>query len=294
MAIDNQQVHQFLQNAEATLYNQWKRYGGHLEEYASEFVGTAFHIFAVVAVVGIMFAPSSPMGRLLPDIHLRLLCAGLLIGSSGWLVALSPFGRLSGGHINPAISLGFWTLGRMHGRDLIGYVIGQMLGGAVGVLAASAILPSLAHQVRFAVLAPAPGLTSWATFGLEVLATFALATVIFSFVASKRLMRYTPAAVTVTAGILVCLDGALSGAGLNPARWFGPAIFLSQWHLGWAYVAGPVLGTLIAAGIRLHPELIGHMPNTCKLFHDARYRSIFKHETVPTTPPPEVRNAVEP
>jgi aquaporin Z len=293
LAIEQQHAPRLIEMAEEALYIEWKRYGRHIEEYASEFVGTAFHILALVAVVGIMFGPLSPIVHAIPSQGLRLFLAGLMIGGSGALVAISPLGRLSGGHINPAISLGFWMQGRMHSRDLIGYVVSQMAGGALGVAAAALLIPGLAKSVSYAVLIPSKGLGDWATFGLEVAATFILATVVFSFVASKRFMRYTPAAVPVTAGFLVWWDGALSGAGLNPARWFGPAVSMSEWHLGWAYVLGPVTGSVLAALIRLHPNLIPHRPKTCKIYHDSRFRSIFKHEAVASSPPKHICETIE-
>jgi aquaporin Z len=101
---------------------EWKRHGRHFEEYASEFIGTAFMVFCVVAVVGLMFATGSPVPAILPSTRLRLFLTGLMLGGSGWLVAVSPPGKLSGAHINPAISFGFWLLGKMHFRDLLGYI----------------------------------------------------------------------------------------------------------------------------------------------------------------------------
>ena len=285
----DQHAPRLIEMAEEALYMEWKKYGRHLEEYACEFFGTAIHIFAVVAVVYLMFGSRSPVPLHIPSVPLRLLIAGTLIGGSGALVAISPLGKLSGAHINPAISIGFWALGRMHPRDLGGYLISQMAGGALGVFAASVVIPhSILPPVRYAVLIPEAGLSDLATFLYEVVATFVLGTVIFSFVSSKRFMRYTPAAIPVTAGFLVWWDGAISGAGLNPARWFGPAVALSEWHLGWAYVLGPIAGSLLAAVIRLHPELLPHRPKTSKLCHDSRFRSIFKHDAVATTPPAHV------
>ena len=275
--------------AEEALYIEWKKYGRHLEEYASEFFGTAFHVFAVVAMVYVMFGHQSSVPHAIPSVPLRLLICGTLIGASGALVAISPLGKLSGGHINPAISIGFWALGRMHVRDLGGYLISQMAGGALGVFIATVTIPGAMHDpVRYAVLAPKAGLSDPATFLYEVVATFVLGTVIFSFVSSQRFMRFTPAAIPFTAGFLVWWDGAISGAGLNPARWFGPAVALSQWHLGWAYVLGPIVGAVLAALPRMHVSLVPHRPKTSKICHDSRFRSIFKHDAVATTPPPHV------
>ena len=287
----NQDLHQtILDAAEEALYIQWKRNGRHFAEYASEFAGTLFLVFVLIIAVAVMFDPTSPVGQWIPSVPLRLIITGMLIGGSGWIVAISPPGRLSGAHINPAISVGFWILGRMHRRDLFWYVVFQMAGGAAGAILAKILLPHLVQPVHLALLRPAAGISAWKDFGLEVLVTFVLATVIFSFVASNKLAQYTPAAVTVSAGLLNCLDGKVSGAGMNPARWFGPAFTLCFWHLGWVYVAGPIVGALLAASIRLLPPFKSILPNTAKLFHDPRYRSIFKHETVMSTPPESVRN----
>lgn len=285
MAVKHEHAPSLVDMAEAALYTEWKKFGPHVEEYACELVGTCLHIFALVCVVGLMFSPHSPVPGAIPSKPLRLLLAGMMIGGSGALVAISPLGRLSGAHLNPAISFGFWMQGRMHTRDFAAYCFSQLVGAALGTAAAVFLFPSMAQSISDAVLRPATGLSAWSTFGLEVAATFILATVIFSFVASKRFMRYTPAAIPFTAGFLVWWDGALSGAGLNPARWFGPAVCLPEWHLGWAYVLGPMAGAFFAAFLRLHPEILSARPKTSKLFHDPRYRSIFKHDAVASTPP---------
>ena len=112
---------------ESVLYKEWKRYGTHVEEYLSEFAGTAFLLFSVVGVISTLFAASSPLPRLIPSSGLRLFIAGFFIGSAAWLVAVSPPGRLSGAHLNPAISIGFWILGKMHPKDLGGYITAQLL-----------------------------------------------------------------------------------------------------------------------------------------------------------------------
>jgi hypothetical protein len=80
----------------SVLYFEWKRHGRHLEEYASEFIGTAFMVFCVVGVVGLMFAPRSLLPAVLPSMRLRLFLTGLVLGGSGWLVAISPPGKLRG------------------------------------------------------------------------------------------------------------------------------------------------------------------------------------------------------
>lgn len=167
--------------AESALYEEWKRHGRHWEEYASEFAGTAFLLFCVVGAVAFLFGASSPLPHLLPSSALRLLLVGLFLGGASALVALSPPGRLSGAHLNPAMSLGFWLLGKMHGRDVVGYCAGQLAGAVLGTLIGRAAFGRLAREVHAASLKPGPGVGWSGTVGGEAAATFALALAVFTF-----------------------------------------------------------------------------------------------------------------
>lgn len=266
-------------------YAHWKRFGRHEAEYACEFVGTAFLLFCVVGVVSVMFGAASPVPRAIPSPSLRLFLAGLLLGSAGGIVAVSPPGRLSGAHLNPAISMGFWLLGKMHGRDVAGYVLGQMAGGLGGAFLGRWAFGRLARQVHEAALRPTAHAGLAGVFLAEMAATFALSFAIYTCVSHQCLLRWTPAIATLLVGLLVWADGSYTGAGMNPARWFGPALTTKTWLFGTAYALAPVFGALAAAGLRrvgLPPPSI---PHTGKLMHDPRYRSVFKRDTVPSSPP---------
>ncbi len=279
----------FLDDTASGLYEDWKRAGRHLEEYASEFVETTVEVFCVVGVVSILMAASSPVARALPSVPLRLLIVGLLLGGVGWLIALSPPGKLSGAHANPAVSLGFWLLGKMHTRDLGGYIVGQLAGAALGATVGVAAFGRLAAEVSHAALHPGPAVTTMGTVLGEAGATFALTFAVFTCVSHRRLRRWTPAVAMLMVGVLVWADGNYSGAGMNPARWFGPALTLADWRLAWAYIAGPLLGAATAALLRRSGLLTHPMPHTGKIVHDERYRSIFTDDVVPSRPPRSVR-----
>ncbi len=270
---------------DSVFYLEWTRYGRHLEEYASECLGTCFMVFCVVVVVGLMFGNTSPVVSWVPSERLRLFLTGLMLGGSGWLVALSPPGRLSGAHINPAISVGFWLLGKMHFRDLLGYLAGQLLGGLAGGWLGQWLFSGLASQVRDAALHPGPSVGPPGAFLAETAATFVLALVVFTFVSHPRLLHWTPAAATLIVGVLVCLDGNYSGCGINPARWLGPAAMTGVWTDFPAYVFGPVMGASLATLPRRFGWLGAPVPHTGKLYHDPRYRSVFKQDRVITSPP---------
>ncbi len=267
------------------LYVEWKRHGRHFEEYGSEFIGTAFMVCCVVGVVGLMFARGSPVVAVLPSMRLRLFLTGLVLGGAGWLVAISPPGKLSGAHINPAISIGFWVLGKMHFRDLLGYVAGQMSGGLAGAWLGHEVFPAVARQVNDAALSPGSNASLAGAFLAEALATFLLACVIFTFVSHRSLLHWTPAAATLIVGVLVCVDGNFSGCGINPARWLGPAVVSNLWRDFPAYSFGPIVGAALAALFRFLGWFGSPVPHTGKLFHDPRYRSVFKFDRAKSSPP---------
>ncbi len=252
----------------------WQReLWSHAPEYGAEFVGTAFLVFCVVGAVGLMFAPVSTLARWIPSMGVRLFLTGFVLGGAGSLVAVTPLGRLSGAHLNPAISLGFFAEKRMHVHDLFAYVAAQMAGAAVGAWGGQKTFGSLAVGVRDALNQPGHNVTVPLALGAEIIATFVLAAVVFEMLSRSRIMRWTPLAVVGVVGVIVWLDGNFSGASLNPARSFGPVLVTSIWHLYWVYVVGPSTGAVGAAlvhrfGARRHA-------NTGKLFHDHHYRSIF-------------------
>lgn len=95
----------------------------HWPEYGAELLGTAFVVFVGLSAVVFNMGKGLPMERLIPDQSIRLLITGLLFSGSGSLVAISPLGKLSGAHLNPAMSLAFWAQGKMHHYDIGGYVV---------------------------------------------------------------------------------------------------------------------------------------------------------------------------
>ena len=265
-------------------YHLWKAEGAHVKEYASEFVGTAILLFAIVGFVALWFDPRSPMPGLVTPARARLFLAGACIGGSGALIAISPPGRLSGAHLNPMMSLGFLLLGKMHPRDFAGYVVAQTAGGLLGTLAAGVALAGPARAVRFAALGPGSGIGPLACAAGELATSLVYASVVFACVSHDRWLRWTPLVSVAATSLLVGLEAPVSGAGFNPARWFGPAFATADWAHASAYVVAPLLGGLAAAVLRKaaarHPT-----PHTAKLFHDPAFRSIFRQDRAPSATP---------
>src|SRR6266498_3467079 len=108
--------------------------GFHWRIWGAEFAGTGLLILGGLSVVCFVFGRGSPVTSILPSHSARLLVTGLLFSACNSLLAVSPLGRLSGAHLNPAVTLAFRVLGRVSAQDVSGYIVAQVLGAvAVGL-----------------------------------------------------------------------------------------------------------------------------------------------------------------
>ncbi len=257
----------------------WKQL--HWPEYGAEFIGTAFLVFAGLSAVVFDFGKGLPLAELIPDAGVRRLITGLLFAGSGSLVAISPFGKTSGAHINPAVSLAFWMQGKMHHYDVIGYVIGQFLGAITGETLLVIVWHNYVRSVEYGMTLPGPAYPLWFVFSAELLLTGLLVLMIFLFVSSHRLMRWTPLMTWILVAIMVWLEAPVSGTSLNPARSAGPALLAWHWSDQWIYYVAPVVGALLAVFV-FRLIVVGERDVlTGKLFHEPGYRSIFKNVSAP-------------
>ena len=252
----------------------------HWGEYFAELLGTALMIFIGLSAVVFNMGQGLPMEKLLPNHSLRLLLTGLIFAGSGSMVAISPLGKLSGGHINPSISLAFWLQGKMHGQDFVGYVIAQFLGAIAGEALLVKVWSNYAQSVNNGMTLPGQDYALWYVFLAEVSIAFLLVLLIFIFVSTHALMRWTPLMTWIVVAMMVWLESPISGTSLNPARSFAPALLSDTWQSQWLYMIAPPLGAVMGViGFRLitfgEREIL-----TGKLFHVHHYRCIFKNTTV--------------
>ncbi len=238
-------------------------------------MGTAILLVVGLSAVCLDFGPGSPVRPLLPGASSRLLLTGLVFAGTGSLVALSPLGRLSGAHLNPAVTLAFWLRGSVHPHDLAGYICAQVIGAGVGVGVVALAWGATARAVAFGATVPQPGVSPVAALAVETLMTTVLIGVILAMVSSMRTARWTPLVVWLVAATLVWQGAPFTGTGLNPARSLWPDLFAGRLGVYWIYLLGPLAGAVAAVGAsRLLMGRVG--PVTAKLFHDPSYRSVFK------------------
>src|SRR5262245_50084168 len=213
--------------------------------YLAEFLGTALLVGIGLSVVTFFSGKGSPGLRILPEPCLRRLVTGFLFGTTGALIALSPLGKESGAHINPVVTLGFWSLKKIHTRVAAGYVLAQLLGGILGALPLLA-WGEMGRSVAFGATLPGAGYAMPLVVLGEVVTTFLLIAGLFVFLSFRKLRNYTPALFPFLYALMVCVEAPLSGTSTNPARSLAPAIVAGAWRGWWVYWVGPVLGTVLA------------------------------------------------
>ena len=209
-----------------------------LRRYAAEVVGS-FALVAIGTGAAMVSAKTQAFGH--SGIALAFgLAVTLVVASSG---------HLGGAHVNPAVTIGFWSVRRFPGRDVAPYVAAQ----CVGAVAASALLAWLLGPVG-SFGATVPSLPLLQSFVVELGYTGLLGFVIMGVATDER----TPIAVapfaigaTIFAGALV--TGPLTGGSFNPARTFGPAVVGDIWTAHWLYWLAPILGAVL--GMRLYDLL---------------------------------------
>ena len=213
----------------------------------SEFIGTGLLLAVGLSVVIFNWGQGSIVAKLLPSLPLRRAFTGFLFGTTGCLVTLSPVGRISGAHINPAVSIAFWLRGKMKTYAMAAYIISQMLGAVAGCLPLL-LWHKQGYSVGYGNTTPgSAGL--WSAYIGETITTACLITVIFIFVGSKKLRNYTPYTMPFLYSIMVWAETVYSGCSTNPARSFGPAVVSHMFTAYWLYIAAPLSGTLFVTAI---------------------------------------------
>ncbi|HWY36008.1 MAG TPA: MIP family channel protein, partial [Nitrosopumilaceae archaeon] len=160
------------------------------------------------------------------------------------------FGHVSGAHINPAVTISMLVTRRIGIKDGIAYIIFQLIGAIAAAASLKAILPDLGAKVNFGTQGgPSELLNHSVISGLavEIILTFFLVTVIFMTAVHKKAPAGMYGLAIGGMIFLIHLVGVpLTGASVNPARTFGPALISGYWDYHWIYWAGPIIGAIIA------------------------------------------------
>lgn len=247
----------------------------HLPEYFAEFVGTAIMMAIGIGAVTLMFAAATPMRAWIPSDDVRRLITGIIFAGGATAVVLSPLGQRSGGHLNPAVTFGFWWKGQVETRDALAYAAAQIAGATLGVFVVAMIGGAYAQSVQLGITLPGAGYTPLIAFIAEIIITFMLVALILFCVNNQRFAMKTPYLAGALVAFLVFVEAPISGTSLNPARSFAPSLLTNKYTDQWLYWLGPPLGALLAVLLFVRLVAKKDQGGCAKLFHTERYRCIF-------------------
>src|SRR6266481_5732227 len=222
-------------------------FGQLVRHSAFELILTFFMLFGVTSIVRWVIGPSL-ISRTIPQIQVELLMVGASVALLIAGLILSPPGRATGCHMNPAISLAMWRFGVFPGAGVMPYIVAQLLGSVLGVLGARAVWgPVVAEPpVAYAVLQPGPGWSDAELFIAEALSMAVIVLLVGICLTRPRLAPFVPWIVGGLIGLAIAALGTSTGGSVNPARQFGPAALSGQTRFLWVYLLAPMVGATIA------------------------------------------------
>jgi aquaporin Z len=245
----------------------------HWREYLIEAAGLGVFMAVAGICVVALDRPGSLVPQLLPNPATRRALIGIAMGLTAIGIIYSPWGRRSGAHLNPAVTLTFWRLGKVARADAVFYVAAQFAGGLAGTMLVTAVWGERFTMAPIFAAATLPGRPGEiAALFAEIALAFIMMTTVLAANASLRWMRWTGVCAGLLVALYITFEAPISGMSLNPARSVASAVPSGVWHGIWIYLIAPPLGMLLAA--EFHHRL-GRRTPCAKLHHDVRHRCIF-------------------
>lgn len=207
--------------------------------------------------------------------QLRLLLIGIAMGVTAIILINSKIGKRSGAHMNPALTLTFYRLGKIKLWDAVFYIIFQFIGGTIGVYIVYFIFGDIFTNppVNYVITVPI-GNAITLPFFAEILMSFLLMAMVLFTTNNVNMAKYTGAIAGIMLVIFISVEAPLSGMSINPARSFASAFPSNIWVGFWIYLTAPPIGMLLAA--QLYIWIKGKENVICaKLNHDNKVRCIF-------------------
>ncbi|TGE09591.1 MIP/aquaporin family protein [Hymenobacter fodinae] len=222
----------------------------HWRHYLAEALGIAFFVTCAGLLTTLLEHPASPVRQALQtNDTVRHWLMGLAMGLVIVLIVYSPWGKQSGAHINPAVTVAFWQLGKIKTPDAVWYVLGQVAGAIGAAQLLKLVLGQLyAHPtVNFTVTQPVPLPRGEAlAFAAEFIISFVLMLVLLVALHSKRLKELTGWLIGILLALYIVFETPYSGMSLNPARSLGSAVAADSYRGMWLYWAAPILAMWLA------------------------------------------------
>lgn len=222
----------------------------HWQDYLIE----AWGLGMLMVVAGVMTVIVEDPGSLLHQVDpwQRRALVGLCVGGTLSALIYSKWGKRSGAHFNPAFTLAFYRLGKLHPRDAAFYCLSHFCGGLAGILLVALLLGDRFTEPPIRYISTLPGTAgSLVAFGVELGMAFGLMTVVVWVSNSQRFHPWTGLLAGILLATYITLLVPFSGTSLNPARTFASALPAQAWSGWWIYLMAPTLGMLLASELYL-------------------------------------------
>ena len=245
----------------------------HWQEYLMEAWGLGTFMVSACAFGVLFFHPDAPLAAF--SFVFRNTLMGVLMGATAVGIFLSPWGRRSGAHINPSVTMTFWRLGKIKTADAAFYILAQFVGASFGVLLSWLVLGKLLAEgaVNYVVTVPGVG-GAGAAFAAEVIISFFMMTMVLVCSNTVKFARLTPFFAGVLVAVYITLEAPFSGMSMNPARSFGSAVVANNWNSFWIYAVAPPLAMLLAAEVYVRVKGLKEV-YCAKFYHYGAARCIF-------------------
>ncbi|MBI2910585.1 MAG: aquaporin [Chloroflexi bacterium] len=209
--------------------------------YLAELIGT-FALVWLASTTMAVYAERAP-GDASAGAVVNALAYGLAL-----VVLIYAIGPISGCHINPAVTIGLWSAGKIPLNEGIAYIVAQLFGGILAGIVHAALLGVGASSAGLTL--PGPDIGDGHVAIIEAILSFVFVfTLMGSAVGGKQPTGWSRLAPGMALALAVLVAGPLTGASLNPARTLGPAVVSANWTVHWAYWIGPIAGSLLAANL---------------------------------------------
>jgi MIP family channel proteins len=217
-----------------------------LAAYIVELIGTFFLVFVVTSVACLYIAVGDQAAQFGSDFVVVGLVNGLVL-----FILILALGGVSGGHFNPAVTVGAAVLRKIDPVDAVVYILAQLSGGVLGALLTKALLEDEGRLANYGAPDVSPLLANnFAGAVVEGLGAFLLVLVVIAVAMNPRVRQeWAPLGIGLTLGMAVMVFAPLTGGSFNPARWFGPALIGEEWGGVWPYLVGPLVGALLAVAL---------------------------------------------
>jgi len=241
-----------------------------------EALGLGLFMLSAASFGALLEHPASPLRAAIPDALHRRMLMGLAMGLTAVALIYSPWGRRSGAHLNPALTLVFARLGKVAAPDAVFYIAAQFLGGVAGVNVARLVMDRALSAREVDYVATRPGAAGLgAAFAAELVISFVLMLVVLWSTNSPRWAGRTGWLAGALVATYITVEAPLSGMSMNPARTFASALPAGGWEAYWIYAIAPLVGMSVAAEAYLRLGRAAQV-HCAKLHHDAIHRCIFR------------------